>query len=103
MDHNMDLLKGLTHHPTQKFIDEIAEVNLLPTITHPSRITTHSATLIDNIYVSEELHHSFDSALLINDMSDHLPIITMLKQTRILNEEPLTLRVDASMRKTFWR
>ena len=37
MDHNMDLLKGLTHHPTHSFMDETAEANLLPTITHPSR------------------------------------------------------------------
>ena len=85
----MDLLKGLTHHPTQKFIDEISEANLLLTITCPSRITIHSMTLIDNIYINEELHCSFDSALLINDMLDHLPIM-MLKQTRLLNKEPLT-------------
>ena len=90
MDHNMDLLKGLIHHPTRIFMDEVAEISLLPTITHPGRITTHSATLIDNIYVSENLHCSFDSALLINDMSDHLPLVTMLKQTRILSKEPLT-------------
>ena len=91
MDHNMDLLKGLTHHPTCSFMDKTAESNLLPTITCPSRITTHSATLTDNIYISEELHHSFDSALLINDISDHLLLITMLRQTRIISKEPLTL------------
>ena len=62
MDHNMDLLKGLTHNPTCSFMDEMAEAKLLPTIMCPSRITTHSTTLIDNIYVSEELHCSFDSA-----------------------------------------
>ena len=79
MDHNMDLLKGLTHNPTCKFIDNTSELDLLLTITCPSRITSHSVTLIDNIYVSEGLHRSFDSALLINDMSDHLPLVVMLK------------------------
>ena len=63
---------------------------LLPTITRPSRITSHSATLIDNIYVSEELYHNFESVILLNDMSDHLPLITMLQQTRLLNKTPLT-------------
>ena len=90
MDHNMDLLKGLTHHPTHSFMDETAEAKLLPTITCPSRITTNSATLTDNIYISEKLHRSFDSTLLINYMSDHLPLIIMLRQTRILSKEPLT-------------
>ena len=66
------------------------DLNLLPTITRPSRITSHSATLIDNIYVSEELHRNFESVILLNDMSDHLPLITMLSQTRLLNKTPLT-------------
>ena len=52
MDHNIELLKGLTHTPTRKFIDNTLELDLLPTITHPSRIISHSATLTDNIYIS---------------------------------------------------
>ena len=78
MDHNLDLLKGQTHQPTRQFINKTNELNLLPTITRPSRITSHSATLIDNIYVSEELHCNFESAILLNVMSDHLPLVTML-------------------------
>ena len=38
MDHNVDLLESLTHHPTHSFMDETVEANLLPTITHPSSI-----------------------------------------------------------------
>ena len=90
MDHNIDLLKGLTHNPTHKFIDNTLELDLLPTVTCPSRITSHSATLINNIYVSESLHRDFESAIILNDMSDHLPLIAMLKQTKFLNKEPLT-------------
>ena len=33
MDHNMDLLKGNQHTPTEKFINKTAKLNLLPTIT----------------------------------------------------------------------
>ena len=92
IDHNIELLKGLTLHPTCKFIDNTLELGLLPTITCPSRITSHSATLIDNIYVSESLHRNFESAILLHDMSDHLPLIAMLKQTKFLNKEPLTYK-----------
>ena len=78
IDHNLDLLKGQIHLPTRQFIDRIDELNLLPTITQPSRITSHSATLIDNIYISQELHRDFKSLLLLTDISDHLPLITMM-------------------------
>ena len=63
---------------------------LYPTITRPTRITRNSATLIDNIYVSNLLHRSFESSIIIDDMSDHLPILTMLKQTKLRDSEPIT-------------
>ena len=89
MDHNADLLKGNQHIPTHNFIENVTNLSLYPTITRPSRITHHWVTLIDNIYVSEQLHRSFDSMLLINDISDHLPTLALLKQTKLLKQEPL--------------
>ena len=90
MDHNIDLLKGLIHNPMQKFIYSTLNLDLLPTITCPSRITWHSAMLIDNIHVRESLHRNFESVILINGMSDYLHLIVMLKQTKFLSKEPLT-------------
>ena len=90
MDHNMNLLKGSTHIPTQRFIDCISDLGLNPTITRPTRITHQTATLIDNILISEDLHRNFESTILLEDISDHLPTLTMLKQTRLLKREPLT-------------
>ena len=62
---------------------------LFPTITRLTRITQQSATLIDNIFVSMNLHKKYETAILINDMSDHLPILTLLRQTKIKNNTPL--------------
>ena len=90
MDHNIDLLKGSCHNPTHQLIVDLTNIDLLPTITRPTRITNHSATLIDNIYVSDQLHRNFESAIIIHDLSDHLPSLVMLKQTKLLNKEPLT-------------
>ena len=73
MDHNIDLLKSSHHPQTHSFIEELSRLDILPTITKPSRITSHSATLIDNIYASEQLHRQFESGLLMSDISDHLP------------------------------
>ena len=70
-------------------METLTNLNLHPTITRPTHITHHSATLIDNIFVTDNLHRNFESTILIEDMSDHLPILAMLKQTRLLNTEPI--------------
>ena len=90
MDHNLDLLKLNTHIHTQCFYEIMLENNLLPTITQPTRITQSSATLIDNIFVSKNLHRFFELAILLEDISDHLPTIVLLKQTKMTTITPLT-------------
>ena len=44
-----------------------------PLISKPTGITSHSATLIDNIFSSDLENHKF-SGILWSDISDHLPI-----------------------------
>ena len=97
MDHNLDLLHSDTHTPTHKFLNMFLDMHLFPTITHPSRITQMSATLIDNIFISEKLQQDYDSALLVTDTSDHLPIMCLLKQTRITDKTPLTFESRSLM------
>ena len=92
IDHNMDLLKSSQHKSTNLFLETLNELNLLLTITRPSCITQNMATLIDNIFVSEALHQQFESTILKEDISDHLPLVTMLKQSKILDKSPLTFR-----------
>ena len=87
MDHNLDLLKSGTHKPTQLFLEDLLDKNILPIITRPTRITQNSATLIDNIFISEKLHHFFESAVIISDMSDHLPALSLQKQTKLLDKK----------------
>ena len=89
MDHNYYLLKSSEHKRTQYFLNTQLDKELFPTITRPTRITQQSATLIDNIFVSMNLHKKYESAILINDMSDHLPILTLLRQTKLKNMTPL--------------
>ena len=47
-----------------------------PLITRPSRITSHSATLIDNIFANNFFELS-RSGLLFSDISDHLPVFSI--------------------------
>ena len=89
MDHNLDLLKSGTHKSTQLFLEDLLDKNMLPIITRPTRITQNSTTLIDNIFVSEKLYHFFEFAVIISDMSDHLPALSLLKQTKLLAKTSL--------------
>ncbi len=50
-DFNIDLFKVNIHAKTNEFVNDIISQAFLPKITRPTRITPHSATLIDHIYI----------------------------------------------------
>jgi len=52
--------------------------SLYPTLTRPTRITTHSATLIDNIFTNV-IDRPVSSGLIITDISDHLPVFAIIQ------------------------
>ena len=91
MDHNMDFLKNDKNKETQTFIETILEPSLFPVTTRPMRVTKSTATLIDNIIVSRDLYPKSHSAILIEDFSDHLPCIAILKEIKSLKGEMITL------------
>ena len=47
-------------------------------ITKPTRISTTTATLIDNILVDQKLASDTDSGILLDNTSDHLPCYTLI-------------------------
>jgi len=47
----VDLLRVVDHSRTNSFFNTMTAHNLLPTITRPTRITSYSASLIDNIFL----------------------------------------------------
>ena len=73
IDHNMDFLKSKVHQLMQDFIEMNIDSGLIPVISRPIRITRSSATLIDNIIISQELINDYRCGLLIEDISNHLP------------------------------
>ena len=98
MDHNLDFLKHKTHKPTRSFIELLSEASLVPSITHPTRIMKSSATLIDNIFIPMQLVPKIDSYILIDDMSDHLSMLTIIRTTE-LGPRPKRQIVTRDMRK----
>jgi len=72
-DYNLDLLRYDSHGPTADFLNNLFSYSYLPAIKYPTRITEHSKTLLDNVFVNLSIV-SFDSVILFNDISDHLPV-----------------------------
>ena len=72
-DFNLDLLQYNRHLSTQEFVDSLFSHAFIPLISNPSnptRLTSHSGTLIDNIFTNR-LSRNIFSGIVINDLSDH--------------------------------
>ena len=90
LDHNLDLMKHENHSPTKDFIDINLDLNLIPSITKPTRITKTSATLLDNIIVGKQFHN-FVANIAISDISDHLPVVLKSYQPNLYKKQALTM------------
>ena len=73
-DFNINLLSYDSHSQTNNFINLMLS-HLLPHILHPTRITDHSATIIDNIF-SNSLESDTISGRLLSQISDHFPRVS---------------------------
>ena len=71
-DFNVNLLNYNEHNETNEFLDSLASNLFIPLILQPTRITSHSNTLIDNI---------FSSVNLTATISDHLPQFEIIPNT----------------------
>ena len=71
-DFNINLLNYNLHSPTNKFLDSLASNSFLPYILQPSRTTTHSKTLIDNIFMNAIFPDSI-SGNLTATICNHFP------------------------------
>jgi predicted nucleotidyltransferase len=78
-DMNIDLLKCSSHHKTGEYLESVFSHGFLPLITKPTRITDHSATLIDHIYANKQDILS-TSGIIINDISDHFGVFAIIKR-----------------------
>ena len=88
LDHNLDLIKHAKQRPTNEFIELNLELQLLPTITKPTRITRTTATLLDNIIIGRTFQSDYESNIVVNDMSDHLPFLLKIKDPSIFTKPP---------------
>ena len=78
-DFNIDLLKFRTHEKTNDLLELMIGKGYLPLITKPTRVTDHSATLIDHIYTNAT-NPNYDSGIILTDVADHFGIFYASKK-----------------------
>ena len=71
-DFNVDLLKFNDDINTSNFIDLLSSNGFRPLILQPTRVTTSSTTLIDNIYIND-IEANSKGGNVITLISDHFP------------------------------
>ena len=70
-DFNIDLINFETDTHSQDLVDAAASHGFSQIISRPTRVTDHSATLIDHVY-SNKVHRVINSSVVTLDISDHL-------------------------------
>ena len=108
---NVDLLQYDKHNATNNLIDQLYSLGLHSLITRPTRITSRSNTLIDNIFTTSL--SNIQSGLIINDISDHLPIFQITEyihnkcsnvtynNRRIVNQQNINVMMN-ELKETNW-
>ena len=72
-DYNINIINS-DHNETQNFVDIMFEYGFMPCISKPTRVTSKSATLIDNIFTNNYSSYSNSlNGILYTDVSDHFP------------------------------
>ena len=77
-DFNVNLL----HSHTNDFMNTMISHYLFPHILHPTRVTDHSATVIDNTFSNNTVHKSV-SGNIMTHISDHFPQFIILNKINI--------------------
>ena len=74
----MNYLKCHENAKAKQFYNNIFEKGPIPIITRPTRISEHSASLIDNILTTDIFNNSLKKGIIKSDVSDHFPIFFSL-------------------------
>ena len=94
-DFNINLLNYDKHPLTQDFINTLSSFFLEPHILRPTRITSHSSTLIDNIFFNS-IEYQTVSGNLSHDLTDHFPNFLIIESFAFSMHEEKSYKRDYS-------
>ena len=76
-DFNANLLNYNNHNLTTEFLDSVTSNSFFPYVLQPTRLTSHSKTLIDNIFSNIVSPEAISRNLTLT-ISDHLPQLMLV-------------------------
>ena len=93
-DLNLNALNYEESGEIKNFYDELFQYGIIPLINKPTRVTSTSATLIDNILTNSFFDTSLKKGIVKTPISDHFPIFTSFQTStkKILNEKIETFK-----------
>jgi hypothetical protein len=97
-DFNLDILKYKTYKPTNEFLDLNFAMAFTPIINKPTRITSETATIIDNIFTNHTLDNNNLNGIILSDLSDHFPIFTIFFKPPNVQQDTFTRKRSFSDR-----
>ena len=88
-DFNINFLDFETNKNVQDFLNLMFRYNMIPLTNKPTRVTRHSANVIDHITTNCVTgHNDFKSAIIKTNLSDHFPVVFAIK-TNETTERPI--------------
>ena len=77
-DFNINLLNHESHGQTAEFLEIMYTSFLFPLITKPTRVTSTTATIIDNIFTNNIQESHYYNGIFPVDISDHYPVFCIM-------------------------
>ena len=77
-DFNKSCLDYENNVEVKRFYDNVFQNGAIPLITKPTRVTTRTATLIDNIFTNNIFDPSLKKGIIKSSISDHFPIFVSI-------------------------
>ena len=86
----------------QNFVNLMFEFSMMPTVNKPTRVTSYTATAIDNIITNFIFDNDFGNAIIKTNVSDHFLIIftIKLKKQPLLKTMWISLYTNVILKKT---
>ena len=82
-DFNINILNSESHNYTSQFVDAMYSKSLFPLINKPTRSSSGSSTLIDNIFSNNIFEQRLHSGIFYTDITDHFPVFSILSGTNM--------------------
>ena len=86
----------MSHSDTNEFLNSMTSHHLLPHILQPTRVTDHSATIIDDIFNNARTEYDTINGNIINQLAGHFSQFLIMKKIPVAYKDATYCKYDYS-------